>query len=254
MAVTPFAAKRNSGTVTVAVAPTDPDVATIVAVPLATEVTRPADDTVATDGPEVDHVTAALAIVAPFWSLTVAEIWDVAPTEVKLRLVAERVIEVATGVGVEVGVFGDDVVGLPSPPQFHNNSENNTAPNAIVFFMPSFCPAPLRPATQDAQNTAYWFSVSGGGVGGVPGTGVSPVRKRDPPQLPNIFRGTVFQWRRCVRSCTSTAPSPPMRGGASSRKTPRKASVSLDQVGNIVGNVQNLWVYIWCISDCYTIS
>ena len=68
----------------------------------------------------------------------------------KLKLVAESVIEVATGVGVGVGV---DAVGLLSPPQLHNNSENNTEPNATVFFMPGFCPATLRPATQDEQNT-----------------------------------------------------------------------------------------------------
>jgi len=64
-------------------------------------------------------------------------------------LVTERVIDVATGVGV-----GVDAVGLLSPPQLHNNSENATAPNATVFLMPAFCPAPLRPATQDAQNSA----------------------------------------------------------------------------------------------------
>jgi len=73
----------------------------------------------------------ALAIVTPFWSLTVADSWDVAPSEAKLRLASERVIEVATGVGVGVGV-----VGVLSPPQLHNNSENNTEPNATVFLMP----------------------------------------------------------------------------------------------------------------------
>jgi hypothetical protein len=84
----------------------------IVAVPSATEVTRPVDDTVAMASSDVAHVTAALAIVAPFWSLTVAEIWDVTPSEVRLTLVGERVIDVATGVGV-----GVDAVGLLSPPQ-----------------------------------------------------------------------------------------------------------------------------------------
>jgi hypothetical protein len=111
----------------------------IVAVPSATEVTRPMDDTVATAVSDVAHVTVALAIVAPFWSLTVADSWDVTPREARLRLVTEVVIEVATGVGV-----GVDAVGLLSPPQLPNNSENTTAPNATVLFMPSFCPYPTQ--------------------------------------------------------------------------------------------------------------
>jgi hypothetical protein len=146
---------------------TEPDVAVIVASPSATAVTRPADDTVAIDELDVVHVTAALAIVAPFWSLTVADSWNVTPSEARLRLVAERVIDVATGVGVGVGV-----VGLLSPPQLHKNSENNRALNATVFFMPSFCSAPLRPVTQDEPNP----------------TGVLLPGKRDPPQLP------IFRW------------------------------------------------------------
>ena len=72
----------------------------IVAEPFATEVTRPVLDTVATAAFDVTQVTVAVAIVAPFWFLTVADSWDVAPSEAKLRLVTEMVIEVATGVGV----------------------------------------------------------------------------------------------------------------------------------------------------------
>ena len=59
-----------------------------------------------------------------------ADGWDVAPSEAKLRLASERVIEVATGVGVGVGA-----VGVSSPPQLHKNSENNRALNATVFFI-----------------------------------------------------------------------------------------------------------------------
>ena len=106
-----------------------------VAVPSATDVTKPADDTVATAASDVAHVTQALAIVAPFWSLTVADSWDVAPSDAKLRLVTERVINVATGVGVGVGA-----VGVSSPSQLHKNSENNRALNATVFFMPDSAP------------------------------------------------------------------------------------------------------------------
>jgi len=118
-------------TVTVAVTVSVPLVAVIVVVPSAIEVTRPVDDTVATAASDVAHVTAALAIVAPFWSLTVVDIWDVTPSEAKLRLVTERVIEVATGVGVGVGA-----VGVSSPPQLPKSSGNNRALNATVFFMP----------------------------------------------------------------------------------------------------------------------
>ena len=64
---------RLAGTVTVtlAVALASPDVAVTVAVPSATEVTNPVEDTV-TAGPVALHVTVAPLIVAPFWSLTVA--------------------------------------------------------------------------------------------------------------------------------------------------------------------------------------
>jgi hypothetical protein len=114
----------------VAVALADPLVAVIVAVPSATEVTRPIDDTVTTAAFDVAHVTVALAIVTPFWSLTVADSGDFTPSEARLRLVAERVIEVATGV---VGVVG--VVGVASPPQLQNNTENTKMLNAPVCFI-----------------------------------------------------------------------------------------------------------------------
>ena len=121
-------------TVTAAVPLAEPEVAVIVAVPSATDVTAPDEETVATDAAEDDHDTLAPLIVAPFWSLTVAESCCVAPIEIKLKLVGESVIEVATGVGVGVGV-GVGAVGVLSPPQLHQNSENNRALNATVFFI-----------------------------------------------------------------------------------------------------------------------
>ena len=69
------------------------------AVPSATEVTRPEEDTVATDALDEIQVTKVPDIVVPFWSLTVAESWVVSPSEEKLRVVADSVIDVATGVG-----------------------------------------------------------------------------------------------------------------------------------------------------------
>ena len=121
----------GTATTTAAVPFADPDVAVIVVVPSATAVTRPVEDTVATDALDELHVTLAPLIVASFWSLTVAESWDVSPSEAKLKVVADSVIEVATGVGVGVGA-----VGVSSPPQLPKSSENNRALNATVLFMP----------------------------------------------------------------------------------------------------------------------
>ena len=97
----------------------DPDVAVRVAVPSATAVTRPEEDTVATDADDELHVTLAPLIVAPFWSLTVAVSWEVSPSEVKLKVAADSVIEVATGVGGGVG----GLVGVV-PPSPHARSKS----------------------------------------------------------------------------------------------------------------------------------
>ena len=59
-------AGAGTATVTEAVPLADPDVAVIVAVPSATEVTEPDDETVATDEVDVAHETLAPLIVAPF--------------------------------------------------------------------------------------------------------------------------------------------------------------------------------------------
>ena len=78
---------------TVAVPLADPDVAVMVAVPAATAVTRPADETVATDELDVAHVTVGFEMVFPAASVTVAARVVVSPIDVKLRLVGARVNE-----------------------------------------------------------------------------------------------------------------------------------------------------------------
>ena len=80
---------------TVAVALADPDVAVMVAVPSATAVTNPADETVATDELDVTQVTVAPEMMFPAASLTVATTVAVAPIELKVRLVGDSVIEAA---------------------------------------------------------------------------------------------------------------------------------------------------------------
>ena len=69
----------------------DPEVAVMVADPSATAVTRPADDTVATDELEVDHVTVAPDMVFPPLSFTVGTMAIVSPTDVNVFDVGERV-------------------------------------------------------------------------------------------------------------------------------------------------------------------
>jgi hypothetical protein len=66
---------------------TEPDVAVIVAVPSATEVTSPEDDTVAIDELDVAHATVGPGIVLPPASFTVATKDAVSPMDVKLKLV-----------------------------------------------------------------------------------------------------------------------------------------------------------------------
>ena len=97
--------------VTAAVPLAAPEIAVMVAAPSAAAVTRPEDETVAFVDDEL-HDTLAPLIVAPFWSLTVAESWDVSPNKAKLKEVADSVIEVATGVGGVGGLVG---VVPPSP-------------------------------------------------------------------------------------------------------------------------------------------
>jgi len=80
----------------VAVALADSEVAVMVAVPLAPEVTVPAEEIVATDELEVVHITVAPTIVLPPASFTVGTNVAVSPTGVIIRLVGESVIEDAT--------------------------------------------------------------------------------------------------------------------------------------------------------------
>ena len=68
----------------------------IVAVPSATEVTNPADETVATDAADVVHVTVAPGIVAPSASVTVGVSVAVSANEENERLVGDSVTEDAT--------------------------------------------------------------------------------------------------------------------------------------------------------------
>jgi len=64
--------------------------------PAATAVTRPADETVATDELDVVHVTLAPEIVVPPASFTVGVSVPVAATEANDRLVGESVTEDTT--------------------------------------------------------------------------------------------------------------------------------------------------------------
>ena len=79
----------------VAVALTDPDVAVMVAVPLATAVTSPAVETVATEVSDVAQVTVGFEIVFPAASLTLAVMVVVSPDDAKVRFVGVSVIEAA---------------------------------------------------------------------------------------------------------------------------------------------------------------
>ena len=82
-------------TVTSAVALAEPDVAVIVALPSATEVTMPDPDTVATDALDVVQLTVGFEITVPLSSFTVTVSVDVAPSDENERLVGDSVIDEA---------------------------------------------------------------------------------------------------------------------------------------------------------------
>ena len=67
----------------------EPEVAVTVAVPSATAVTSPADETVATDAADVVHVTVAPDITVPPASFTVALSVTVSPTNSKVLVLGE---------------------------------------------------------------------------------------------------------------------------------------------------------------------
>jgi hypothetical protein len=74
---------------------TKPDVAVIVALPTASPVTSPADDTLAIEELDVAHVTVAPGIALPPASFTVATKDAVSLTDVNDRLVGASVIDAA---------------------------------------------------------------------------------------------------------------------------------------------------------------
>jgi hypothetical protein len=83
-------------TVTEAVALSEPEVAVIMAVPSATEVTRPVVETVATVVSDVLHVTVAPDIVLSFASLTVAVSCFVSASEVNVGTLSDNSMLEAT--------------------------------------------------------------------------------------------------------------------------------------------------------------
>ena len=123
-------------TVTVAVALAAPEVAVTIALPEPTAVTRPDTETVATEEADVAHVTGAPLIVAPFWSMTVAVSWDVSPTDVKLKIVDDNVIDDATGrvtVTDAVAFTEPDValiIALPAPTDVTAPDDDTVATDA----------------------------------------------------------------------------------------------------------------------------
>ena len=119
----------------VAVALTDPDVAVMVAVPSATAVTNPADEIVATEALDVAHVTVGFEITVPPASLPVATRVAVSPIDMKLRLVGDKLSDIATWLTVAVAVPLTDpdvavMVAVPLPTAVTRPAEETVAIDA----------------------------------------------------------------------------------------------------------------------------
>ena len=106
----------------------------IVAAPYAAAVTRPVEDTVATDALDELHDTLTPLIVALFWSLTVADSCCCSPDAEKLKLVADSVIEVATDVAGVVGIV------LPSPHAASSSTDVNRMYRMLSIWAAAFYP------------------------------------------------------------------------------------------------------------------
>ena len=115
---------------------TEPDVAVIVAVPFATAVTSPADDTVAMDELDVAHVTVAPDIVVPPASFTVGTSVVVSPNDANDRLVGASVTEAAACDTVAVAVLFTEpdvavMVELPSATAVTSPADDTVATDEL---------------------------------------------------------------------------------------------------------------------------
>ena len=145
----------------VAVPLADPDVAVMVAVPSATAVTRPADETVATDELDVAQVTSASEITVPPASLTVATRVVVSPSDWKVKEFGDSSTTAATWLTIAVAVALADpdvavMVAVPSVTAVTSPAEETVTIDASdvaqVTVAPEmmFPPASLTVAVREA--------------------------------------------------------------------------------------------------------
>ena len=126
----------DTATVTEAVAVSEPDVAVIVAEPVAIPVTSPVDETVATDEFDVPHETVAPDMVLPTASLTVAVRVTVSPTDVKVLVFGDSVtVEAVCDTVTEVVAVNEPNVAVtvtePSATAVTRPAEDTVATDAV---------------------------------------------------------------------------------------------------------------------------
>jgi hypothetical protein len=135
----------------------------IVAVSYATEVTRPVDDTVATDAADVVHVTVAPLITVSFASFTVAVTVAVSASDEKLRLVGDTVIDEATWATVTAAVALTEpevavITAVPSATEVTRPADETVA--IVVSDVAHVTVAPLISLPLSSLTTAVSVAVS----------------------------------------------------------------------------------------------
>ena len=115
---------------------TEPEVAVIVALPTASPVTSPADDTLAIEELDVAHVTVELTIVLSFASFTVATKDAASLMDVNDRLVGASVTEAAACDTVTAAVWFTEpdmavIVADPSAPAVTNPADDTVATDEL---------------------------------------------------------------------------------------------------------------------------
>ena len=134
----------------------------IVAVPSATEVTRPVDDTVTTEAADVVHVTVAPSSTSPFALVTVAVSWVVSASDPNVSAESESEIAAATEATVTLAVAIADpdvavIVAEPSATEVTRPVDDTVATVSFDVVHVTVAPSITSPFVSVTVAVSWWY-------------------------------------------------------------------------------------------------